>query len=221
MASVIKAGRVISSGTSVQHSEFNFEDMSQNAAQYLETIRERAARLVQQAQQQAQEVLAQAEQQGRDAAVQEARKVALAELDARWRTLEPALRQAVAATEQLRASWMKRWEENVIQLVIAIAERVIRRELSRRPEISQQWIREALELATGKTSITLLLNPDDYQAFASQRKALEQQFHQLADAKVVADPHISAGGCRVLTEHGRIDQQLETQLARIDEELTT
>jgi len=36
----------------------------------------------------------------------------------------------------------------------------------------------------------------------------------------VADPDITPGGCRVDTQFGSIDQQLETQLARIEEELT-
>ncbi|MFQ5550985.1 MAG: FliH/SctL family protein [Gemmatimonadales bacterium] len=37
---------------------------------------------------------------------------------------------------------------------------------------------------------------------------------------IVADSAVSPGGCFVETEFGNIDQQFETQLARIEEELT-
>jgi flagellar assembly protein FliH len=42
----------------------------------------------------------------------------------------------------------------------------------------------------------------------------------LAPAEMIADPEISPGGCRIETLHGAIDQQFESQLARIEEELT-
>ena len=79
---------------------------------------------------------------------------------------------------------------------------------------------ETLELASGSGAITLLLNPDDYAALDGYQESLRQQFSQLADAEIVADPEISAGGCRVVTDYGLLDQQVETQLARIEQELT-
>ncbi len=205
----------------MQHTEFNFEDMSRNASKYLDEVKQKAMRIVQDAQKQAQAVLAQAAQQGRQAAEEAATKAALADVQERWQTLAPALQQAIDSAEQLKAAWIKQWESNVIHLVIAIAQQVIRGELTRQPEISQQWIREALELAAGSTTITLLLNPDDYAAIADQRDSLQRQFSQLADAKFVADAAISPGGCRVVTDYGYIDQQVESQLARIEQELTT
>jgi flagellar biosynthesis/type III secretory pathway protein FliH len=36
----------------------------------------------------------------------------------------------------------------------------------------------------------------------------------------VPDAGVSLGGCIVESQHGRIDQRIETQLARIEEELT-
>ena len=42
----------------------------------------------------------------------------------------------------------------------------------------------------------------------------------LGDAEVVADATIERGGCRVETRFGTIDQQFESQLKRIEEELT-
>jgi flagellar assembly protein FliH len=221
MATVIKAGRVIPSGTTVQHAEYNLEDVSQTAAHYLDTVKQQAAQIVREAQLQARKVLQQAEQQGRQAAETAAQKAALAEIETRWLTLAPALSQAINATAQLRTAWLKQWEQNMVRVVVAVAERVIRGELSRQPHISQQWIREALELASGANTITLQLNPDDFAALGEKSERIREQFGQLAPTSIVAEPSISASGCRVLTDYGHIDQQVASQLARIEEELTT
>ena len=108
-----------------------------------------------------------------------------------------------------------------MKLVVGVAEHVIRTELTHQPEISRQWIREALELASGSTSITLQLNPDDFAALGSQQELIRQQFSQLAEAKIVAAHDVSPGGCRVVTDHGQIDQQIESQLARVQGELSS
>jgi flagellar biosynthesis/type III secretory pathway protein FliH len=50
-------------------------------------------------------------------------------------------------------------------------------------------------------------------------QAVVRELAPLAQTELVADPQISAGGCRVETRFGVIDQQFESQLARIEEEL--
>ncbi len=163
----------------------------------------------------------QAQKQGQQAAEAAATQAALQNVEARWETLAPALRQAIDAAAQLHSAWIKQWEQNFMHVVVAVAERVIRGELTREPQISQRWIREALELASGSTSITLQLNPQDYEAIQGHEERLAAEFGQLAPTSIVADPSVSAGGCRVVTDYGHIDQQVASQLARIEEELTT
>jgi flagellar assembly protein FliH len=66
----------------------------------------------------------------------------------------------------------------------------------------------------------LLLNPTDYQTLQPQVEMLVRELAGLGQVEVSSDPAISPGGCRVETQFGVIDQQLETQLRRIEEELT-
>jgi flagellar assembly protein FliH len=47
------------------------------------------------------------------------------------------------------------------------------------------------------------------------------EMQKLAPAELVADATVSPGGCRVDTQFGCIDQQIEAQLARIRDELST
>jgi flagellar assembly protein FliH len=220
MASVIKAGKILPSGTAVQHTEFNFEDMSAQASLYLESVQQKAGQIVAQANQQAKQTIVQAAERGRQSARDAAQKAALEEMKTKWQALAPALQQAIDSAAQLRSSWLRQWEQQVIQLAIAMAERLVRGELSRRPEIPQQWIREALELASSGQSITLRLHPADHEALGQLKEVLVSEFSNLAAADIVPDVRIAQGGCRVDTEFGYIDQQLATQLKRIEEELT-
>ena len=87
MATVIKAGRVIPSGTTVQHTEFNLQDMSQQASQYLEDVKSKAAQIVKQAQQQAEAIHQQAAEKGREtasAAAQQAARMKRPDAGPRW-----------------------------------------------------------------------------------------------------------------------------------------
>jgi flagellar assembly protein FliH len=54
---------------------------------------------------------------------------------------------------------------------------------------------------------------------SGQIEALVRELSGLGNVRIVADAAVTAGGCRVETEFGQLDQQLEQQLARIEEEL--
>jgi flagellar assembly protein FliH len=107
-----------------------------------------------------------------------------------------------------------------VRLAVAIARRIVRRELHSHPEIAVEWIREALALAVGSGRIQLYLHPQDHAALGDEVRELVAGLGQLGETEIVADSQISPGGCRVVTQFGEVDQRLETQLARIEEELT-
>src|SRR6185503_13422431 len=98
-----------------------------------------------------------------------------------------------------------------------IAARIVRREIAQEPQIALDLIAEALKLAAGAEEITLYLNPTDYENLGSQINRLAESLCRLAPGAVVADGNITAGGCRVETKYGEIDQQIEAQLRRIEE----
>jgi flagellar assembly protein FliH len=100
-----------------------------------------------------------------------------------------------------------------------MAGRIVRSELQRRPEITLTLVREALELAAGSPGIRLHLNPEDHKTLGTQVSSLISAMSGIGSAEIVSDATISRGGCRVETRFGTIDQQFESQLKRIEEEL--
>jgi flagellar assembly protein FliH len=221
MAGIIKAGELQKGAKVARHVEFNFDDMSDRASEYLSTVKQQAAHIVTSAREQADGIKSEAQQQGHQAAAQAAAQAAEAAIENQWRQLLPALHAAIEEVQRLKSCWLQQWERNAVQLAVAIAERIVRRELLQQPEIPTTWIREALELAAGSHHVKLQLNPADYQTLTERRDEIAAEFENLAPTDIVPHDEVRPGGCRVVTEYGQIDQQLETQLNRIREELSS
>lgn len=220
MAGIIKAGGQTGNRKAVQPVAFNLEDMHGKALAYLDSAREEAEKIVAQANVAAGQVIKTAEQQGRGKALEAATQTATAKVDQQLNSLLPALQKTADLIQQEKEAWMRHWEQRAIDLSIAIAERLIQRELREDPEIPVSVIRQALELAAGQEHVQLHLNPLDVEALGERAQILARQINNLASLEIVADDAISPGGCLVRSEFGEIDHQFETQLERIKQELS-
>lgn len=219
MAGIIKSGVWHEVG-GMAPVTFNFEDMTSKADHYLDSIRRQATQILTQAKERVSAIEADARERGRQTAVQQATQIAQQHLDKRLQSLLPALEQSITAIQHSRETWLRHWEQNTVRLAVSIAERLIRKELSKTPEISLDWIREALEYVTGEARVTLHLNPADYETLGEHAQQLLDRLTKLGAATISPNPAIEPGGCQVVTDFGNIDNQLSSQLQRIQEELT-
>jgi flagellar assembly protein FliH len=221
MATIIKPpSHAQSSGTAYRHVAYDLTDMAAEADQYLNGVRGEAAKIVDQARQEAATVRREAEAAGKRAAEEAIERILDEKVAKQMKTLTPALENAVEQIRQAKDDWLRQWETRALSLASAIAMRLVRSELSRRPELALAWIREALELATGSGEIVIKLHPGDYQGIERQVALIAAAMHPTATVRLTADESISLGGCRVATEFGNVDMQLEAQLARIQQELS-
>jgi flagellar assembly protein FliH len=221
MATIIRkdSARPSPSGRPVEPVAFSFADMRGQADNYLDTVRREAAKIVQQAHRQAEQIRREAEVAGRKAAEAAVERILDEKVAKRMDTLIPALDQLARQINDARGELQSHWERSAMKVATAIAERIIRKEIASDPQITLDTIAEALRLATGTTEITLHINPTDHENLGSQITRLAETLCQLAPSEVVANAEISPGGCRVVTKFGEIDQQIEAQLQRIEEDL--
>ena len=219
MAGIIKSGVWHEVGGTTPIS-FNFEDMSCKADNYLDSIRSQATQILTQAKERVAAIEAEARERGRQAAIQQATQLAQQHLDTRLQSLLPALEKSITAIQHSRETWLRHWNKTPFDWRWSIAERLIRKELSKAPEISLDWIREALEYVTGEARVTLHLNPADYETLGEQAQQLLDRLTKLGAATISPNPMIEPGGCQVVTDFGSIDNQLTSQLQRIQDELT-
>lgn len=195
---------------------FNFDDMAVRASRYLEQVRAEAAKIVAKAQQEADAIRNRAEHQGRQSGWQSVEQIVRQQLA----TVLPALSQVVQEIQHAKQAWLTHWEAGAVHVAAAIAERLIRRELARQPEVTLTLVREALELAAGSSELRIYLSPADHKAIGDRVEMFVKELSGLTAAGLMADPEVTPGGCRVETRFGVIDQQFEAQLKRIEEELT-
>lgn len=216
-SSVIK----VHDGTGVaQATPFNFEDMAERARSYLDAVRKQALQIIADAQKEAADIRKRAEAEGRRAGTEHAERVIRAELEKNLTTVLPALREAVAQIKQARQAFLAEWEKSVLSLAGAIATRLVRQAVIETPQLAAPLIRETLELAAKAPRVRIRLNPEDEKTLRPVVTQILQELSLAATGEIVPDQSITRGGCRVETEFGSIDQQFESQLARIIEELT-
>jgi len=216
MTTIIKA---TDHGAAIQRIAFNFDDMAERANRYLDEVREQAKEILAKAAEDGQRIRKQAEEAGRRAGEQKVDEKLDQKVGQQMQTLLPALRQAIEDIQHARHAWLTRWEQQGVHVAAAIAARVIRRELAATPVISLDLLREALDLAGGGGRLRVRLSPPDHAALGAQASRLVEQCARLAPAEIIADESITPGGCRVETEFGAVDQTIEAQLKRIEEEL--
>jgi flagellar assembly protein FliH len=216
MPGIIKAGGRTEPAEGIALRAFHFDDVS---AAYLDKVRSEATKLIADARREAAQIKTKATEEGRQAAMQAVEASVRGRLDQQLSNALSAVKQAAERIDQSRQTWQKQGEKHLVQLASAIAARICRRELTRGPELSLVWIREALEMAITSATITLRLHPQDHASLAGHIQAITKSLAALGTVEVVADSSITAGGCFVDTQFGSLDQQLEAQLARIAEEL--
>jgi flagellar assembly protein FliH len=219
MATIIKPEMLTASGTALRHVAYDLTDMAAEADGYLVGVRREAAKIVEQARRDGAAVRQDAEAAGRRAAEEAIDRILDEKVAQQMKTLTPALQAAAQQIRDSQQSWLKQWESAAVELACAIAARLVRGELARRPEISLAWVREALELATGAGEIVIHLNPTDHATLERQTAQLAASMHPTAKVRLAADATTSPGGCRVTTEFGTVDMQIEAQLKRITQEL--
>lgn len=210
---------------------FNFEDLHHEGDIYLNRVREQADALIRAAQTQAQAIQEAARQEAQEQGRREGLKESVGIIEQQSaRVVEQRMKQRLESTLPAVASiaramseeldhWRIRWEETAIRTAIAIAERIVHRQLESRPETAVAMITEALRLAAGHPQLRVHLHPDDITHLGPHADDVVRSLTACAEAVVVPDTAIGHGGCRIETRHGEIDARLPTMLDRIAEEL--
>jgi flagellar assembly protein FliH len=223
MAGIIKAHAPATPRSAASPVAFNYDDVTTKASAYIADVKAEAAQIIAKAHKDAETIRKQAQEQGTKNAQDTAEKAVAARLDAQvkaqMQTALPALEQMIQTISTERLRWLQQWEQDGVRLAIGIAEKIIRQRLSAEPNIALKLLREALELAAGSQSLQVRLNPQDHAALGKQVDALVKQLGRVSTAEIVPDETVSPGGCVVQSEFGSIDQRIESQLARIAEEL--
>jgi flagellar assembly protein FliH len=121
------------------------------------------------------------------------------------------LAQTLDELRSLRATMIRQTEQQMVQLALAIARRILRREATVDEDLLIALARVALERLGDAGSATIRLNPEDY-SHTVQRHGDHWAGSRV---RVVADPSVSRGGCLVESDFGLIDASVDAQFEQV------
>ena len=223
MANILKP-RSLPQGVSLQSfEEFNWEDVLARAREHLQQVREQAQRLVEDAKAEVEAIKKVAAEDGRQAAMNQVESLAATKAVT---LAEQKIGKSIEAAERLTAElakstevWLRQWQHETIPLAVAIAERLVRRQIDLDPSVLLQWVSDAVSLARAESQLDIRIHPSDRQRLGPHLDRLTETASEVRKLRIVEDDSVQSPG--VIVEGGdlRIDAQLTSQLDRLVAEM--
>ena len=179
----------------VEMQEVPLEEVQPLTLEELESIRQEAYN----------EGFATGEKEGFHSTQLKVRQEAQAALNAKVSSLERLMDSLLAPI----AEQDMQLEKAMLGLVEHLTRQVIQRELKTDSTLIIQVLREGLKLLPmGAENIRLFINPQDFDQIKALRERHDEHW------RVVEDDSLQPGGCRIETEHSRIDASIETRITQ-------
>ena len=125
------------------------------------------------------------------------------------------LARALEDIATLRTQIARDTEQQMVELALTVAHRIIQREVAVDPQLMMAIARVALDRVAEAAQITVRLSTDDHAAIIASRDQGWPGNH----VTVIADARLPRGGCRIESELGNIDAGVEAQLQQMTQAL--
>jgi len=119
------------------------------------------------------------------------------------------LAQTLDQLQALRAELIRRTEREVVELSLAIARKVLHREVALDHELLLAMARVALDRLADVATASIRLHPDDYGVTVQARGSAAVTSHGV---QIVSDASVRRGGCIVTSEFGSVDVGISAQI---------
>lgn len=152
-------------------------------------------------------------------AFQRGREEGAASVESRLDETLQAMTLALEEVNRLRESVARNSGKDMLRMVMAISEQVIRTSLDVQPEIVLGVIENALRASVQADNYRIRVSQQDLELVNQQKPLFLASISGLKNISIDADPTITAGGCRVESDFGDVDATIETQLEEIHKAL--
>ena len=121
------------------------------------------------------------------------------------------LSDTITELTALRASMIRQTETQIVELALAVARRVVHREVSLDRNLMIAIVRVALDRLGESARVTVRLHPEEFEATGAARLA---EFAG-TDITFTPDARVGRGGCRVESDMGMLDAGVDAQIQEI------
>ncbi len=123
-----------------------------------------------------------------------------------------ALQDACLEVDRLRSQLFEQGREDIINLVISLARKIISREIKTDRRAIARSVQAAFDLAMKHDEYDIWLHPDDLAVVEEMIPELISSVQQLKHITLKTDPEITPGGCRLDSDICTVDASIEAQL---------
>lgn len=128
-----------------------------------------------------------------------------------------ALETTLAELDGVRQKIRRHLEQEVVELALHVARKVVRHELTVSKDTIVCVVQEAMTQLDDPGKISIRLNPDDLKKIRAAGETLSSVMDHLDTIHFEEDTGIDCGGCYIQTEYGEIDARIEEQLRTVEE----
>ena len=131
------------------------------------------------------------------------------EMERRLEDIQQQLRATIEEIGTLAPQTMRRADREMIHLAVAMAEKIVRREVRAEPSVLVDMARAAIDRLGERITAVIHLNPVDLDAIVNDGSG------RIGTLDVVADPELPRGGCTIRTNLGAIDAGIDAQMREL------
>ncbi len=188
----------------------------QEAEKIIKNARDEAHRIVTEGRESLKQIEEEAFRQGWQDGYEEGKREAEDEYDAKLKEAAGLVEKAHEERRRIVAGS----EDEVVQLAVAVARKIIGREMAANPDIIVDIVKRAIQKTTDREELTVRVNPDNLESALNAQDEITRSVKGIRKMKFLADPTVAPGGCVVETSNGTVDARVERQLSEIEQALT-
>ena len=191
-----------------------------NTEDYKRRVRDKAAAMAKsillEAQREARELKAQAKTEGH----REGRELARRELELAREEMAVTLTGYLAAFQSGRGNLWNTQRQDIVTLIQLAVEKAVHLEMSsRNREILENLLDQAVDALDSRQRLIVRVHPGDEDNMLNLLRRARERHPDLGSWRVKTDPALHAGGLLLESDHGLVDNSVETRLAWIREVL--
>lgn len=183
--------------------------------QIIENAKEQANMIINDAQNQANEVMETARSKGEEDGWEEGFSRGEEEVN----RLITRLNRILSSTIQKRNEVLEEAESQIVDIIIAIARKVVKTITETHKNIVIEQIQEAISKLKGRAEITIRINVEDLMMTTKHKKDFIQMVEGIENVKILEDNSVDKGGCIITTDFGSIDARISSQLSELEQKI--
>jgi len=117
----------------------------------------------------------------------------------------------ILEVSKLKKTILEHAEEQILQLSLAIAKKVLRLEVTTNRDVIQGVLKEAIKNIVDRESMKIRIHPQDFRYMMEIKSDFLQNFDGIKNLVFEEDSSIGQGGALIETMYGEVDARLDQQ----------